>query len=148
MFGYDKIDNEELVAKAINAHYNKFDVEAFTIIFESILMNLKVLIYSETHQLDNFNKKYFELTNIAEKEHFLRYEIIFNLHLFRFYRNKIVHSIVYGKPIECKLIDMWFKRGRILNSDIKNEANNAYFENGLYEEDIEAGIRPLEPYFH
>lgn len=118
---YSKLDNEELIAKAINAHNNHFEIEAFTIVFEIISYYLSQALYYK-YENNTFSKKYYELTRIADKKNILPYKIILNLHLFRFYRNTVVHSMLYDEFLDQEHLDMWFYRGRRLNTNIQDYA--------------------------
>lgn len=116
---YSGLDNEELVAKAISAHRNHYEIEAFTIIFESINYYLTGALYYK-HEKNAYSKSYFQLTNIADKKNIFPYKMILNLHLFRFYRNTVVHSMLYDEFLEQEHVDMWFIRGRKLNARIQD----------------------------
>lgn len=59
---YSDLDIEEKISKAIVAHNEGYDVEAFTIIFESINYNLTHLISFETPI------NYYELKKISYRE--------------------------------------------------------------------------------
>lgn len=127
---YSDLDTEEKIAKAITAHYEGYYIESFTILFEVIKYELSHLIDFTGHgefDAEVFNWSYRELTLFAEKEEILHYRGILDLHLFRFYRNQIIHTIVNKNKIDLDLLNIWFDIGRIINQRISRMTTDIFF---------------------
>ena len=126
---YRDLDTEEKIAKAITAHNEGYNVESFTILFEVIKYELCYLIDFSSPGFfgqDLHDLSYRELTLLAEKDKILSYRGILDLHLFRSYRNRVIHTIVNEKIIDHELLDMWFDFGRKLNQRISRKTVDVF----------------------
>ena len=135
MKNYRELDIEEKIAKAITAHNEGYNIESFTILFEVIKYELAHLIDFESpgnHFEELYELTYRELTILAEKENIVQFRGIMDLHLFRSYRNRVIHTIVNERIIELSLLDIWFDFGRKVNRRISQKTMDA-FERNIYD---------------
>ena len=71
---------------------------------------------------------YYQLTKYAECEKYLEYRGILDLHLFRSYRNRVIHDIIFEKNIDYDLLEIWFNFGREVNQRIERLTNEVWYK--------------------